>query len=302
MGKKCSDRLDRWMESRRQKYQAQLAKSPPLGYRTSDDGTHVVPLGDRAWPARPFEPMCPVFRDPDIELATLARQFVDDFDPGTNPLSWPLLKELVLHEGRRVSEVEQMSLEDIKPFLIHLAATKVGGRRRTERGGTDKNGGVSRQGRGKRLTKIDFEEMLTILYRRRPETIWLAARELVPIFLEEFGSDGKVSYRTISATDVYGEQRDELKLFRHLHGKQAALEARNALLQFSAQKPGRGDKRIGADGKHEKAVRDFLRKKDQILESAERRVAMEKRERAARGKGKKTSPSISFPEKDFFAE
>ena len=267
----------------------QRLKNPPFGFRISDDGETVVPIGHRDWPVRPFEPLCSIFRDPDVELEGLAKQCVPNFDPATNALSWPLLKELVLHSGRPLDHVERMSLDDIKPFLLHHLAAK---RTKVARDS-------SRQGLRKRLTKIDVEEMVMLLYKRRPAATRLSARDLVPLIKEEFKT--LVSYRTIGETDVYNENRAVIKRLIREFGRKFVASAFEAGLTISESKPGRGDKRKGGDAKHEALVRKFLRGHDEVTTAAERRVA-EERARQQVGNGKKKSPKVSLPKENFFNE
>lgn len=267
----------------------QRLKNPPFGFRVSDDGETVVPIGHRDWPVRPFEPLCSVFRDPDVELLDLAKQCVPNFDPATNALSWPLLKELVLHSGRPLDHVERMSLDDIKPFLLHQLAAK---RTKVERA-------VSRQGCKKRITRIDAEELVLLLHRRRPSTFGLSARKLAPLIEEEF--EVKVSYWTISQNDTYDESRKVIAALYAEYGRKFVASALQADLTISDSKPGRGDKRKGGDAKHEAMVRKFLQGHDKATTAAERRLA-EERARQQAGNGKKKSPKISLPKENFFDE
>lgn len=264
-------------------------KNPPFGFRVSDDGETVVPIGHRDWPVRPFEPLCSVFRDPDVELLGLAKQCIPNFDPATNALSWPLLKEWVLHSGRPLDHVERMSLDDIKPFLLHNLAAKR----------TKAKPVVSRQGCKKRVTKLDTEELVLLLHRRRQYTFGLSARKLSPLIEEEFGV--KVSYWTISQTDEYTDSREKRVAIDAEYGRAFVASALQADLTISRSKPGRGDKRKGGDAKHEAMIRDFLRSHDEVTTAAARRVA-EERARQQAGNGKKKSPKISLPKENVFDE
>lgn len=65
----------------------QRLKNPPSGFRVSDDGETVVPIGHRDWPVRPFEPLCSVFREPDVGLLDRAKQCIRSFSMGEFSLS-----------------------------------------------------------------------------------------------------------------------------------------------------------------------------------------------------------------------
>lgn len=264
-------------------------KNPPFGFRVSDDGETVVPIGHRDWPVRPFEPLCSVFRDPDVELLDLAKQCVPNFDPATNDLSWPLLKEWVLHSGRPLDHVEQMSLDDIKPFLLHHLAAK---RTKVSRD-------PSRQGRKKRLTKLDAEELVTLLHIRRTHTFGLSSRKIASHIEEEFGV--KISYRTILDTDAFINSRKKRDEIDAEFGRAFVAEALEANLTISSSKPGRGDKRKEGDAKHEAVVRKFLRGHDEVTTAGKRSVA-EARAQQQSGNGKKKSPKRSLPKENFFDE
>jgi hypothetical protein len=199
-----------------------LAEKPPPGFRVSDDGASATPDGDRNWPVNPFDPFCSRFCWPDLELFTSAKQVVPDFDPSEYALSWRLLTEAVLHTGRPLDQVEQMSFEDIKAFLIHRIeackpshqiASKPGADKDQKRNTRPKKVDADLRSMEKRLRKQFEKEGFSgqALHGRLVAELYsLSSAELVAL-RKTMGFRIKVSERTIRRSETYGRW----KKYRH---------------------------------------------------------------------------------------
>lgn len=216
-------RQEEVMRHLRRIYMKRLAENPPPGFRVSADGASAIPDGDRNWPVNPFDPFCSRFCWPDLELFTLAKQVVPDFDPSEYALSWRLLKEAVLRTGRAPDQVEAMSFEDIKAFLTLRIDPAKPGDQIVNNPGAGKN-----KKRNTRPKKVDadlrsmerrlrkqfekegfaeamlHEKLVTKLYS-------LSSPELVAL-RKKMGFRTKVVARTIRRSDTY---KYSWKKYRH---------------------------------------------------------------------------------------
>jgi hypothetical protein len=209
-----AERQEEVMKHLRRVHMKRLAKNPPPGFRVSDDGESVVLDGDRNWPAKPFDPFCSHFCWPDAELFALAKQVVPHFDPGEYALSWRLLKEVVLRTGRPPDQVEQMSFEDIKPFLIHHIESKKsashipptrragqGKKRNTRPKKVDADLRSMENRLRKRFEKEGFRGAL--LHEKLVAELYSLSSDDLVVLRKAMGFRTKVTARTIRRSDTY---------------------------------------------------------------------------------------------------
>jgi hypothetical protein len=96
---------------------ARLLKNPPPGFRVSDDGLSIVPVGDSAWPWYPFDLECRSYAKPQKDILALVKTIIPDFDPTSYRNDWLMLGELIISTGRSVEEVRKYSYDQLFAFL-----------------------------------------------------------------------------------------------------------------------------------------------------------------------------------------
>jgi hypothetical protein len=111
------DRLEAVAAAVRRANMARLLKNPPPGFRVSDDGLSIVPVGDSAWPWYPFDPECRSYAKPQKDILKLVRTIIPDFDPKSSMTDWLMLGELIISTGRSVEEVRKYSYDQLFAFL-----------------------------------------------------------------------------------------------------------------------------------------------------------------------------------------